>query len=428
MTQFPKIPWKTVIPWSIIIGLAILLRHFFFIFFTTFIVSYSMRSVVVFFKQHLMRVTGLEEDNSKRFSSSRILEIGIVIVCFIGLLLSCYGIGSYFIPELLRQGQVVVDKYSSPKKETKQGFNQLLEGTVGNWLFKSKYGSVASPQYREAYEQFVEAHTADEVQREEFKELAVSEKREAFEKLITKDLVIEWRKGSFAKKIEAKAQEYIVLAMSSLGKGVADLVPKLLTFPLHLGLILLLSLFISLDVPKMKKGMERLSSSRIGFLYDEVKPGIVSFGLLIGRSFQAQACIAIANAFLTYLAIRFLGIQNEIFLSALVFVCSFVPVLGVVFSSVPIALMALVQPGGGFLLAIYAVVAILVIHFFETSVLNPRIVGSMLHIDPVLVLGILAISEHFFGMWGLLLGVPVFVYFLRIVILNEGVPGLIEKS
>jgi predicted PurR-regulated permease PerM len=88
--------------------------------------------------------------------------------------------------------------------------------------------------------------------------------------------------------------------------------------------------------------------------------------------------------------------------------------------------MALIQDDGGLLVAVWAIIAILIIHFIETSLLNPKIVGNMLHLDPVLVLTILAVSEHFFGVWGLLLGVPVMVYVIRVVILNEEVPGFFE--
>jgi predicted PurR-regulated permease PerM len=43
-----------------------------------------------------------------------------------------------------------------------------------------------------------------------------------------------------------------------------------------------------------------------------------------------------------------------------------------------------------------------VIHLLETSFLGPKIVGKVSHLHPVMVLVILAIGEHFFGIWGLL--------------------------
>lgn len=200
----------------------------------------------------------------------------------------------------------------------------------------------------------------------------------------------------------------------------------LITVPVQVALSLMLSFFITFDIPNLKKQVDTLKHSRVSGFYEEIAPGLISFSLLMGRAFQAQGVIAFFNTLLTFLAIKFLGIQNEVFLCAIVFICSFIPVLGVVLSSVPIAIMAIIQPQGSVWLAIQGIIAILIIHFIETSVLNPKIIGDMLHLHPVIVLTVLAIGEHFFGVWGLLLGVPVTVYILRFVILDEGIPGFLE--
>ena len=163
-----------------------------------------------------------------------------------------------------------------------------------------------------------------------------------------------------------------------------------------------------------------LETSRIRDFYLEIAPSLASFGQLMGRAFQAQGVIALFNTLLTFILIKVLGVQNEIVLCSIVFICSFIPVLGVVLSSAPIAILAILQPGGDFKLALLAIAGILAIHFIETSILNPKILGDMLHLHPVMVLGILAVGEYFFGVWGLLLGVPVAVYIIRHVILAEG--------
>jgi predicted PurR-regulated permease PerM len=250
--------------------------------------------------------------------------------------------------------------------------------------------------------------------------------REIFERTERSKLYAEWKRGELAGKLQEKVEEHALALMSTLGGAIGQLVPKILLFPMQLLTALLLSFLITIDVPRLRSGLEKLSRTRFRHVYWEIKPGLVSFGLLIGRAFQAQGIIAIVNSALTWIAIHFLGIQNAAFLCFIVFLCSFVPVLGVVFSSVPIAIMALTQDGGSFTLAASSIAAILLIHFLETSVLNPRILGNMLHLHPVLVLTILAVCEHFFGVWGLLLGVPVVVYVIRFVILQEGIPGFIE--
>ncbi len=46
----------------------------------------------------------------------------------------------------------------------------------------------------------------------------------------------------------------------------------------------------------------------------------------------------------------------------------------------------------------------------------------------MLVIVILLVAEHFFGMWGLILGVPVAIYIIRVVILNTAIPGIYEPE
>ena len=236
----------------------------------------------------------------------------------------------------------------------------------------------------------------------------------------------EFMKQDLVQRLAANVGGYIDQGVNMLAVWVRDAIKYLFILPVQIALSLLLSLFISFDVPKIRKGIRSLEKSRVQGFYEEIAPGLINFGRLIGRAFQAQGVIAMFNTLFTFAAIKLLGVQNEVFLCAIVFVCSFIPVLGVVLSSVPIAIMALVQPGGDIWLALQAIAAILIIHFIETSVLNPKILGDMLHLHPVMVLAVLAIGEHFFGVWGLLMGVPITVYVIRCVILDTGIPGLIE--
>ena len=74
------------------------------------------------------------------------------------------------------------------------------------------------------------------------------------------------------------------------------------------------------------------------------------------------------------------------------------------------------------------IVAIAIIHMLEATLLSPRIIGKIGHIHPVLVIVILLVAERFFGMWGLVLGVPVAIYLIRVVILNTAIPGVYEPA
>ena len=182
-------------------------------------------------------------------------------------------------------------------------------------------------------------------------------------------------------------------------------------------LALLFSYLILIDLNKLKAGIGRLRNSRVGDFYHEAAPPIARFGMLLGRAIEAQAAIAVINTVLTLIGLLLLGIPLVAMLSMIVFVCSFVPVLGVFISTTPIVLVALNAGGPGLSLA--AIVLVILIHVIEAYVLNPLIYGRHMKLNPVLTLIILYVGYHVFGLWGMLLGVPVARYFTHDVL---GVP------
>jgi len=172
---------------------------------------------------------------------------------------------------------------------------------------------------------------------------------------------------------------------------------------------LLFSFLIVLDLERLTKSIKNLQSTRIRFVYDEVADGIYDFSQVLGRALGAQVVIAAVNTLLTAILLTYFGLGEKLaFLSILVFLCSFIPVAGVFISSVPISLMVFQQSGVKAVLL--AALAIWLIHMIEAYILNPRIFGKHLRINPVLVLIILTVSGKLFGVWGLILGVPICSY------------------
>ncbi|HSC14250.1 MAG TPA: AI-2E family transporter [Gammaproteobacteria bacterium] len=182
-------------------------------------------------------------------------------------------------------------------------------------------------------------------------------------------------------------------------------------------LALLFSYLILIDLNRLKAGIGRLRTSRVGDFYEEAAPPIARFGMLLGRAIEAQAAIAVVNTLLTLIGLLLLDIPLVAMLSVIVFVCSFVPVLGVFISTTPIVLVALNAGGPGLSLA--AILLVIAIHAIEAYVLNPLIYGRHMKLNPVLALIILYVGYHAFGLWGMLLGVPVARYFIHDVL---GVP------
>ena len=188
-------------------------------------------------------------------------------------------------------------------------------------------------------------------------------------------------------------------------------------------LALLFSYLILIDMNRLKAGISRLRNSRVGDFYAEAAQPIARFGILLGRAIEAQAAIAVVNTALTLVGLLLLDIPLVAMLSVIVFVCSFVPVLGVFISTTPIVLVAM--NAGGPQLSLVAIGLVVVIHAIEAYLLNPIIYGKHLKLNPVLTLIILYVGYHAFGLWGMLLGVPVSRYFFHDVL---GVPFRERKS
>ena len=197
----------------------------------------------------------------------------------------------------------------------------------------------------------------------------------------------------------------------SLAENPLEIGQSVLSFASSFLLSLLFSFLIVLDLRKITRGMNGLANTKIGFIYDEVASNIAGFGRVLGRALEAQLFIAICNTVLTAACIWVMGLPNLLVLSTIVFFCSFIPVAGTFISSTPIALLAL--QGGGVSAMLIVIIMIVVVHLVETYVLNPQIYGHHMHMNPVLVLIVLTIGGKLFGVWGLILGIPIVNYVFR---------------
>ncbi|MCU0862483.1 MAG: AI-2E family transporter [Planctomycetes bacterium] len=200
--------------------------------------------------------------------------------------------------------------------------------------------------------------------------------------------------------------------IESLAKNPLEIGQSVIGYASSFLLSLLFSFLIVLDLSKIRRGITGLANTKIGFIYDEVADNIAGFGRVLGRALEAQLFIAICNTILTSLGLWMLGLtQSMLVLSAIVFVCSFIPVVGTFLSSTPICLLAL--QSGGVSTMVLAILMICLVHALETYVLNPQIYGHHMHMNPVLVLIVLTIGGKLFGVWGLILGIPIVNYVFR---------------
>jgi predicted PurR-regulated permease PerM len=230
-----------------------------------------------------------------------------------------------------------------------------------------------------------------------------------------------WGASSFAKFVRQQVESGTAAGGSERMERV---ITSLLNVPVDLSTALLLSLFICIDFPNLRRAMSRLRETWLRDVYDEMAPALTNLATLIGRAMHAQGMIALCNAILLFFCLTFLGVEHAVLLSVAVFVFCLVPTLGTIIAWVLLAAVALVQPGGGLVLALKVSGAVLFVVLMETFVFSPRILGRMMELHPVLIIALLPLAQYFFGVWGLILATPVAVYVIHVLILQQGLPGI----
>jgi predicted PurR-regulated permease PerM len=150
----------------------------------------------------------------------------------------------------------------------------------------------------------------------------------------------------------------------------------------------------------------------LGFFRSLVFPaGRASFDWLLLRIdrglsgvVRGQLLICLINGVLSAIGFACLGLKYWPILALLAAAMSIVPIFGSILSSIPIVAIALTQ---SVTTALWVLLWIIGIHQLEANFLNPKIIGDAARIHPVLVVFSLLVGEHFFGVAGALLAVPV---------------------
>jgi len=343
--------------WGLFFGILFLLRSFFLLIFLTFIFSY-------------IQAGGIEKLNK----SIKNRTLCVVLVCFsFFTILVCAG--SYLIPRVIDQAKIFADRHESY-------FTSLDREIVKGIKRYPVLGKMLSDQEKAQLENInIETHVNE-------RPLSMS---------MLQSLL------GFGKKYNPEQNvRKAVTIVRNIGQPLFAFISAFL-------LSLLFSFLILLDLERLKKSMMNLTHTKLGFVYDEVAPSIRDFARVVGSAFEAQSLIALFNTVLTAGVIYILGVQKSIaFLCLIVFFCSFIPVAGVFLSSVPICLLALQK--SGFTGLVLGGLMIWGVHVVEAYILNPKIYGEKLKINPVLVLIILTISGKLFNVWGLLLSLPIYTY------------------
>jgi predicted PurR-regulated permease PerM len=180
-----------------------------------------------------------------------------------------------------------------------------------------------------------------------------------------------------------------------------DVIAAISRFIFYFGLTLMLAAYMMIT-------RERI----VGFFSSLVRPaGRPAFAELLSRIdrglagvVRGQLLICLVNGVLSAIGFAIVGLKYWPVLALIATVLSLIPIFGSIISTIPAVALGLTQSFGT---ALFVLIWVVAIHQLEANVLNPKIMGDAAKIHPVMVIFALLVGEHFFGVVGALLAVPV---------------------
>ena len=176
---------------------------------------------------------------------------------------------------------------------------------------------------------------------------------------------------------------------------------------------IILSLVFVLEKDDVLSFMYKFKNSKVSVAYNYLSYFGKNFLNSFGKVIQAQILIAISNTTLSVIGLTIMGFPGLLALAFMMFILSLVPVAGMFISLIPLCLIAFKI--GGLIKVIFVIIMIFIIHAIESYVLNPKFMSDATNIPIFFTFVILVVSEHFLGIWGLLFGIPIFMFLLDLI-------------
>ena len=125
------------------------------------------------------------------------------------------------------------------------------------------------------------------------------------------------------------------------------------------------------------------------------------------------------------IALSIMKVKYAALLSIMIGVFNIIPYFGAIVGCTIAVIITIFT--GGIVQAIWMLVVILILQQVDSNIINPRILGSSLHISPILVIFSVTVGGAYFGVLGMFLAVPV-TAFIKIILEDKINEKLEEKE
>ncbi|MBJ8349640.1 AI-2E family transporter [Streptococcus zalophi] len=144
---------------------------------------------------------------------------------------------------------------------------------------------------------------------------------------------------------------------------------------------------------------------------------------------QGQVTVAIVVGLMFSIMFNIIQLPYAITLGIMAGFLNMIPYLGSFLAMVPVVILAMVD---GPIMLVKVIIVFTIEQTIEGRFVTPLVLGSKLNIHPITILFILLTTGSMFGLWGVLLGIPVYAS-LKVVIIElfewyKSVSGLYEED
>jgi predicted PurR-regulated permease PerM len=225
---------------------------------------------------------------------------------------------------------------------------------------------------------------------------------------------INYYSSSIGKYVDPIFQQ---LDIKSYAKDGTSLLLKIATnvgkWSINIFVAIILSMFFMFERKSISDFMKKFENSKVSGIYMYMRMFGENFTNSFGKVIQTQILIALVNTALSVVALSFMDFPQIAGLGLMIFSLGLIPVAGTIISLVPLSIIA--YQIGGPVKIVYVLVMIVVLHSLESYVLNPRFMSAKTKLPVFFTFIVLLVSEHFMGIWGLLVGIPLFMFFLDLL-------------
>lgn len=213
------------------------------------------------------------------------------------------------------------------------------------------------------------------------------------------------------------AQKYLKsgAGLSSLGSRVSEIGSSFV-----IGIIsLIISIYFTMDYENLTKRMKEVYLAGPG--RTEIGLKIFNCVNVFSRTFKQflrgqllEACIVAA---LSVVALWIAGVNYFGIIGVISGICNLIPFVGPWIGAVVAVAVSLL--GGGYMTAIWAVVAMIIVQQIDNHLLAPKIVGDSVGLHPVITMVVLLVGADIGGIVGMLLAVPVAATVKNLIVLRR---------